>query len=303
MRYLKIGVAGVMLLLAGGLFSPAAAQDSMTTADVQRLQQTAYDIGGDIARLRSRDARLADELQGDLDNLRDEVIYLKVKLREEGSVPRSEYSDLRDRLEDLRSRARGEPGRIPTADTPRPPAGGVGEGRDVPTAPPTSGSVVPVGTEIDARLQTALSSGTAQVEDRFEASTLVDLTGGDAVLIPAGSILRGVVTSVEKAGRLDRTGSLTLSFDQVTIRGRAYPMRGTVTQAFKSEGYRGDAGKIAAGAAVGAILGGLLGGGKGLLAGILVGAGGTVVATPGKDVEIPPGTVVRLRFDSPLTVR
>ena len=40
-----------------------------------------------------------------------------------------------------------------------------------------------------------------------------------------------------------------------------------------------------------------------LLAGILIGAGGTVAATPGKDVELPPGTVLRLRFDAPLTPR
>ena len=34
---------------------------------------------------------------------------------------------------------------------------------------------IPAGTEIDVRLQNALNSGTAQVEDRFEATTLVDL--------------------------------------------------------------------------------------------------------------------------------
>jgi hypothetical protein len=298
MRYLRIGIA-VVTLLVSGLISQAAAQVSMTTGDVERLQQTVFDIGGDIARLRPGDARLADTLQGELDSLREEVIYLKVKLRKEGSVPRSEYSDVRDRLEALRARARGEGGGTPTTAAPPPPVGEAGEGGAF--AP--SAGVVPVGTEIDARLQTALSSATAQAEDRFEATALVDLTSGGQVLIPAGSVLRGVVTSVNKAGRLDRTGSLTLSFDQITIRSRAYPIRGTVTEAFKSEGYRGDAGKIAAGATVGAILGGILGGGKGVLAGILVGAGGTVAATPGKDVEIAPGTVVRLRFDSPLSLR
>ena len=297
MSYLRIGIA-VVALLAGGVVSEAAAQVSMTTADVERLQQAVFDIGGDITRLRPRDTRLADALQGELDNLRDEVTYLKVKLRKEGSAPRSEYLDVLDRLEALRVRARGHDAGAAPAGTPPAPAGKAGETGEF--APPM---VVPVGTEIDARLQTTLSSATAQAEDRFEATTLVDLTSGGQVLIPAGSALRGVVTSVNKAGRLDRTGSLTLSFDQITIRGRAYPIRATVTDAFKSEGYRGDVGKIAAGATVGAILGGLLGGGKGALAGILVGAGGTVAATPGKDVEIAPGTVVRLRFDSPLNIR
>jgi len=57
---------------------------------------------------------------------------------------------------------------------------------------------------------------------------------------------------------------------------------------------RGEAGKIGAGAGVGAIIGGILGGVKGALAGILIGGGGTVAATTGKDVELQPGTVLRM---------
>ena len=53
---------------------------------------------------------------------------------------------------------------------------------------------------------------------------------------------------------------------------------------------------------VGAILGGILGGFKGALAGILVGGGGTIAATEGKQVDLPQGTVLRVRFDSPLKV-
>ena len=37
------------------------------------------------------------------------------------------------------------------------------------------------------------------------------------------------------------------------------------------------------------MIGGILGGVKGALAGILIGGGGTVVATEGKDVELPAG--------------
>ena len=62
------------------------------------------------------------------------------------------------------------------------------------------------------------------------------------------------------AGRVDRKGSLSLSFDEVTINGRTQPIRGSVTQALESGGYKEDAGKIGVGAAVGALLGGILGG-------------------------------------------
>ena len=74
---------------------------------------------------------------------------------------------------------------------------------------------------------------------------MVDLYDGNRSLIPAGSVMRGVVSSVDKASRTDRKGSLTVAFDQVTVRGRDYPMRGTVTQALESEGIKGEVGRSA----------------------------------------------------------
>ena len=143
----------------------------------------------------------------------------------------------------------------------------------------------------------------AQVEDRFEGTTLVDLNIAGRTVIPAGSVMRGVVTAVEPATRTNRTGKMTVSFDQVTSNGRAYPIRGTVTQAIEGEGIKGETGRIATGAGVGAILGGILGGFKGALAGILIGGGGTIAATEGKEVELPQGSVLRVRLDSPVQIQ
>ena len=80
-------------------------------------------------------------------------------------------------------------------------------------------------------------------------------------------------------------------------------MRASVVQALESEGLKGEAGRIGAGAGVGAIIGGVLGGVKGAITGILIGGTGAVVATEGKDVELPAGTVLRLRIDSPIELR
>ena len=55
------------------------------------------------------------------------------------------------------------------------------------------------------RLPNSLNSGTAQVEDRFEATTLVDLDIDGRTVIPAGSVMRGVVTAVEPGTRTNRT--------------------------------------------------------------------------------------------------
>ncbi|MBI4265757.1 MAG: hypothetical protein HY657_15385 [Acidobacteria bacterium] len=287
-------------LLAAVLASPAAAQaPTVTQADIQRLQDNVFQAGADVTQLRSRDAARADRLQTELDELREEVIYLKVKLRKERSLARAEYADVRDRIEDLRTRARGD-AVAAAAPAPRPP---------VTPAPATRGTAesratleIPVGTEIDVRLSNTLNSGTAQVEDRFEATTLVDLSIDGRTAVPAGSVVRGVVTSVDPATRTNRTARMTVSFDQITVNGRASPLRATVTQAIQGEGIRGETGRIGTGAGVGAIIGGILGGFKGALAGILIGAGGTLAATEGNEVELPQGSVLRIRIDAPVQI-
>lgn len=162
---------------------------------------------------------------------------------------------------------------------------------------------IPVGQELDVRLQTPLSSASATPEQRFEATTVVDLMQGQKVLIPAGSTVRGIVRSVEKAGHIDRTGRLTLAFDQITVNGRTYEFRGLATQAFESRGIRDEATTVGTAGAVGAIVGGIIGGVRGALIGAAVGGGGVIAATEGKDVELPAGTIIRVRLDTPLEIR
>ena len=301
----RVVLSGVLLL---ALVAPAAARQatSVTQADVQRLQDNIYLAERDIQQTRARDAARATQLTTELDDLRDEVIYLKVKLRKERTLARSEWADVRDRIDDLRFRARGD---APTTSSsssssavsaPRSQASSTSA---VSTTPPAGSVEIPSGTELDARLQSPLNSGTAQVEDRFEATTLVDVNVSGRAVIPAGSVLRGVVTNVQPATRTNRTAKMTVSFDQVTVSGRAYPIRGTVTQAIQGEGIKGETGRIATGAGVGAVLGGLLGGFKGALIGVLVGGGGITAATEGKEVELPQGAVLRVRLDSPVQIQ
>lgn len=162
--------------------------------------------------------------------------------------------------------------------------------------------VIPVGQELDVRLQTPLSSETSTVEQRFEATTVADVVQNGRVLIPAGSIVRGVVAEVKRPGRIDRQGTLTLSFDQIEVRGRTYQMRALATQVFESGGIREEAGTAGAGGAVGAVVGGILGGVSGALLGAAIGAGGAIIATEGKDIHLPAGSIIRVRLDSALRV-
>jgi hypothetical protein len=274
------------VLLFGAAIAAAGQNTPSTirTADVQQLQDRIDDAARAVAQAHDRDPQLATRLQSELDSARDEATYLKVKLQKNETVAPDEYASLRDKIADIQARASGEPSAGSAASS-------------------ASADAIPVGTEFDVRLQTSLSSETAQPEDRFDATTVVDLSRGGRVLVPAGSVVRGMVSSVQKATRTERTGKLTVVFDRITIGGRNYPIHATVTKALESEGIKGETGKIGAGAGVGAIIGGILGGFKGALAGVLIGGGGTIAATEGTDVTLPAGTVLRARLDSSLDLK
>jgi hypothetical protein len=284
----------------------AGQQASVTQADIQRLQDNLYLADRDVTQLRGRDAERATQLQAQLDELRDEVIYLKVKLRKEQTLGRNEYSDVRDRIETVRSSARSDAtafSTTPSTTKPAAPATTPPPSRSTTTTGGSHTSEVPVGTEFDVRLQATLDSETSQVEDRFEATTISDVVVNGRTAVPAGSVVRGVVSSVEPATRTNRTARLTVSFDQITVSGRDYPLRATVTEAIEGSGIKGEVGRVGAGAGVGAIIGGILGGAKGALAGLAIGGGGVLVATEGKDVKVPQGSILRVRVDSPVQIR
>lgn len=265
-----------------GLLLPVAAWAQATQADIDALQAQVTTVSERIDRLRETDATRAATLSRDLDLVRDDVAYLRVRLRRENSLPTSEVTAVRDRLAALERDASGTTLRE--------------------AEPTRRAGEIAVGQELDARLQTPLSSQTAEVEDRFEATTLVDLYQGNTLLVPAGSVLRGVVSGVERASRTDRRGSLTLTFDQMTVAGRTYRIRASVTQALEGAGLKGEVGKMTTGAAAGAIIGGILGGFQGAAVGVLIGGGGSLLALPGTNVKVDAGTVLRVRFDAPVTL-
>lgn len=284
---MKFGMTLGAILLASNLAFAQAALDMSTLERRYEDAQAAFD----------RDPSRADRQQ--LDDLRDELGYLRVKQRRGDALTRAERQRFSDNLDRFLTRI----------GSGRSSSDSYGDRRDrrdrndrYDTRNDRIGSTqrleIPSAAEVDVRLETALSSDTAQPEDRVEATTLVDLRNGGSVVVPAGSTLLGWVTSVNKAGRVDRKGSVTVEFNRIRINGRTYDTRAYVTQALESEGIKGDAGKIGTGAGVGAIIGGILGGVKGAIAGILIGGGGVIAATEGQDVNLPQGTVLRVRFDA-----
>jgi len=266
------------LLLAGVV--TLAQSDS---AQLSGLEQRMTDAHAALDRAAGLSAVDRSSLERELRNLEDEVAYLRVKSRKGERIDDRETRDLGERIDRFVQRTNDRNYNSSTSPG---------------TSGPSRGRVIPINTELDVRLQTPLNSGTAQVEQRVEATTMVNLYREDDLIVPAGSLLVGYVASVEPATRTDRKGKLSLQFTRLTVDQRSYDVRVSVTQAIESEGVKGEIGKIGAGSAVGAIIGGILGGAKGAIAGILVGGGGVLVATEGKDVDLPSGTVLRVRFDS-----
>ena len=278
-------VIGVALLTGTVTFG-------QTATDMATLERKLQDAQAAFARVEPTGVAL------ELKELQDELAYLRVKARRGETVTLRERRDIGDRIDRLNTRIASGPTTGYDART-RNNTGTRDTGRDTTATSRRTGTrEIPLGTEVDVRLQTRLDSKEAMIEDRVEATTLVDLYQGNELLVPAGSLLVGHVTAVEKATRLERKGSIRVEFSRLTVNGRTHDARSTVTQALESGGLKDETARIGTGAGVGAIIGGILGGVKGAIAGLLIGGGGVVAATEGKDVELETGTVLRVRFDS-----
>jgi tRNA A-37 threonylcarbamoyl transferase component Bud32 len=167
---------------------------------------------------------------------------------------------------------------------------------------------VPVGTEIQLALDTAVASSSSHPGDEFTARITSPVVVGDRVAIPAGSSVHGRVSGATpaKKGLGDKAGSLSLSFDRVvTPDGLGAPMSAAMTSVAPKSGKK-TAGIIGGGAAGGALLGKLLGGStkKAAVGSIVGGAIGTGIAagTRGADVDIPAGSPLTIKLDQPLTI-
>jgi hypothetical protein len=165
---------------------------------------------------------------------------------------------------------------------------------------------IPAGTALPLEMTSSLSSESAQVEAPVSARLRNALTISGDTAIPAGSVLRGTVTDVERAGRVQGRAHLTFAFNEVSMNGGREDLK-TNPLTFEGEASKGeDATKVGAGAVGGAILGGILGGKKGAAKGGVAGAAagtGVVLATRGKEVTVAEGTDVTATLAQPMTVR
>jgi len=165
---------------------------------------------------------------------------------------------------------------------------------------------MPAGTALPLEMTSTISSESAQVEAPVSARLRNAIVINGDTTIPSGSVMRGTVTDVERAGRVQGRAHLSFVFNDVTMNGAREDLK-TNPLTFEAEATKGeDATKVGAGAVGGAILGGILGGKKGAAKGAIAGGAagtGVVLATKGKEVTVSEGTDVTATLAQPLTLR
>jgi hypothetical protein len=192
------------------------------------------------------------------------------------------------------------------------------------TMPGTTSGEVPAGTEIRATLDTPLSSKTSKPGDRFTATISQPVQGPNGVVVPTGARIEGEVSESEEGKTLPALrgrGKLNLRLRDIVLpNGQTVPLIATLvsvnstngknTQKADNEGevQSGTRGKdvakdVGIGAGIGTVAGLIFGGPlKGLAIGAMAG-GGYVLATNGKQVNLPAQTGMVIKLDQPLRVQ
>ena len=165
---------------------------------------------------------------------------------------------------------------------------------------------VPAGTVMGIRLATSVSSDTAEVEDRVEATVTRDVIAGGRVAIPAGTTLLGSVNEVTRGGKFKERARIGLRFHTLVLAdGSRESVRVDPIVREGDSPTRESVAKIGIGAAGGAIIGGIAGGKKGAILGGLAGAGAGTAAVAAGDRSIAAlasGSPLSVRLDAPVTL-
>jgi len=198
----------------------------------------------------------------------------------------------------------------PVAATPAPvataPVAPLPEPPPPPPVPRIVEVVVPASSVVGLKVETSLTSETAQVEDRVEARVTREVMSDGRVAIPAGARVLGDVILVERGGKMKTKARLGVRFHTLVLAdGSSVPFR---TDAIFREGSSPgseSARKIGGAAIGGAVLGAIIGGAKGAAIGGATGAGAggaVVMAGDRNPATLPFGTVVTVRLTSPVSI-
>jgi hypothetical protein len=196
-----------------------------------------------------------------------------------------------------------------------------------PAPAPEQGTEITIAEGVQAKLslQTQLSSKINEVNDEVIAVLYEPVRSQDGrVAIPRGTEFVGRVTQVQPAKKPQKQATMTIVFDTMRM---PYGTEKVATVVTAIDDYandeklksKDDEGKVSSGrsggrtarnAGIGGGLGGvagiIIGAAGGGLAGVAgaigVGAAGGVLMTKGNDIRLQPGTILRVRFERPISL-
>ena len=179
---------------------PESTSPALAQSDVSRLDALRDAVQTELRYVEGEEFVGDCTLLAALDELRDEVGYLRVALKRGLPVPDAEYRRVEERLAVVREGVRRA-----DANTER--SAGV------------DALEVPVGAPLELRLRDSLTSAVeAGVAHRFLGTTLADVRAGGQVVIPAGSIVAGTATLSVRDGR----PALAVALREITVSDRTY---------------------------------------------------------------------------------
>jgi hypothetical protein len=177
------------------------------------------------------------------------------------------------------------------------------------------------GTNARISLQSQLSTKISEVGDEVVGVLYESIRSSDGrVAIPRGTEFIGRVTQVQAAKRPQKQATITITFEQMRMSYGVEKVATIVTaiddyandEKYKSKDEEGKVGGGRSGSrtgrnagtmgGIGGAIGGAIGGLGGVLGGAGIGALGGVLMSKGNDIKLAPGTVLRVRFERPVSL-
>ncbi len=159
------------------------------------------------------------------------------------------------------------------------------------SAQPDSIYQIPAGTRMWLRMDVELSSKVAGVGDTFTTAIAKPVMIRDTIVLPAGTVIEGRVTSVSAAASGGANGRLDVVFDSLrTVKSTPRKIEGVLVKPLEHRSSSlTNALTIVGGTVAGAVLGAFTKTSSGALIGAGIGAGagtGVALLRKGKDVRI-----------------
>lgn len=167
--------------------------------------------------------------------------------------------------------------------------------------PPATETLLPRGTQIVVVLGDTLDAERTSVGDRFTATVHTPITTATGrEVIPAGTVLTGLVTGVDDSDHDRDTAYVRLNFVRMTLGEANHPFAAEIvsTSAAPAGTNVPDAEKSSAvGAVTGAVIGAVIGGDlRSAIEGAGMGGGaGTIISLGTERTVLPAGTVMVIR--------